>query len=507
MAKTTFYNVMVGMIVALGSFTYGFGFATFATSIGQPGFYTYFNLELAGPRASYTNSILGAINALFFFGAVVGALGGGPCADKFGRKWTLFYASLISIVGGALTAGSVHIAMLIVVRILQGAGLGALATLTPIYLAEASTAAKRGMLTGLHGFFLVFGYNISAWVGYACSFATNLTFGWRGPIAFTVIPPLMLLIGCFWIPESPRWLVMKDRTDEAWAVLRRLHHDPSDQDEVAAHEEFYQMRKQIEFERANPSGYWAILSNPAYRKRAFLSCFVQFAANGTGGLVINYYSVIIYANLGYTGHMPLLFYAIYTLIGALGNLFSLLTIDKTGRRIALLIGFTGCMAALILETAMIATYVTGSQTTNLAGQRVALFAIFFFVFFYGLFVDAASFIYSAEILPTNIRSRGVAMATTTYFTMCITYVTPGATAINNISWRYFLVFICLTAITIVVVYFMFPETKGKSLEELAELFGDKVVVHLTDASEEEKRRIDSDMKNESVAERMEYGEQ
>lgn len=253
-------------------------------------------------------------------------------ADKVGRKRTLLVAALISIIGGALTAGSVHVAMLIVVRILQGAGLGALATLVPIYLSEASTPSKRGMLTGLHGFFLVSGYNMSAWVGFGCSYSDNLTFGWRGPLAFTCVPPLILLIGCLWIPESPRWLLTRGRADEAWAILSKLHHDPSDLDEIAAHEEFYQMKKQIEFEAHNPSGYMAILRTPSYRKRAFLSCFVQYAANATGGLVINYYSVIIYENLGLNNHLPLLMYCIYTLIGALGNLFSLLTVDKTGRR-------------------------------------------------------------------------------------------------------------------------------------------------------------------------------
>jgi hypothetical protein len=125
---------------------------------------------------------------------------------------------------------------------------------------------------------------------------------------------------------------MKGRNDEAWRTLSRLHHDSGDPDELATHEEFYQMRKQIELEATNPSGYWAILKTPSYRKRAFLSCFVQLAANSSGALVINYYSVIIYGQLGLGGYMPLLLYAIYTLIGALGNLGSLLTIDWTGRR-------------------------------------------------------------------------------------------------------------------------------------------------------------------------------
>jgi predicted MFS family arabinose efflux permease len=121
-----------------------------------------------------------------------------------------------------------------------------------------------------------------------------------------------------------------------------------------------------------------------------------------------------------------------------------------------------------------------------------------FVFFYGLFIDAASFIYSAEIYPTQIRARGVALATSTYFIACITYVTPGATAIATIGWKYFVVFICLTALTVVIIYFYYPETKGRSLEELAELFGDPVVVKLTTATEDEKRALDMEIKTEEL---------
>ena len=98
------------------------------------------------------------------------------------------------------------------------------------------------------------------------------------------------------------------------------------------------------------------------------------------------------------------------------------------------------------------------------------------------------------------------MATATYFIACITYVTPGATAIANIGWRYFLVFVCLTVVTIVVLIFMYPETKGRSLEELAELFGDRVVVHVTNATEEEKARMDQDIKTEVVMNEHAAGE-
>ena len=154
---------------------------------------------------------------------------------------------------------------------------------------------------------------------------------------------------------------------------------------------------------------------------------------------------------------------------------------------------------------MIGAYVD-VPVSNTGGQKTAVVALMFFVFFYGLFIDAASFIYSSEIYPTQIRARGVAMATATYFIACITYVTPGATAIANIGWRYFLVFVCLTVVTIVVLIFMYPETKGRSLEELAELFGDRVVVHVTNATEEQKARMDQDIKTEVVMNEHAAGE-
>ena len=121
--------------------------AAFVISIGQSGFCEYFILSIKGQGAAYINHIFGAVNALFSFGTCVGALGGGPLANKIGRKWTLSVAALTNVIGGALAAGSIHVAMPIVVRILRGSGFGALVS---TYLVEASTPPKRGMLTGLH---------------------------------------------------------------------------------------------------------------------------------------------------------------------------------------------------------------------------------------------------------------------------------------------------------------------------------------------------------------------
>jgi MFS family permease len=152
--KFTWYNFLLVLFVSLGGLTYGFGFGVFVSSIGQPGFYSYFKLDrksyhiihLASPQltpnvatTSHTASILGAVNALFSFGAAMGALAQSWISDKYGRKKAILVAIVLCVIGGALTAGSVHIDMLIVVRLLSGFGLGMIVTMSPMYIAGEST--------------------------------------------------------------------------------------------------------------------------------------------------------------------------------------------------------------------------------------------------------------------------------------------------------------------------------------------------------------------------------
>ena len=131
------------------------GFAVFVTSIGQPGFYSYFNLD---PSSSYTASIVGAVSSLFAAGAAAGAIIQGFTGDALGRKKAIVMSALFCILGGALTAGSVNIAMLIVSRFIQGLGLGQSVTLVSLYLTEVAYKNNRGLLSGLTACSLASGY-------------------------------------------------------------------------------------------------------------------------------------------------------------------------------------------------------------------------------------------------------------------------------------------------------------------------------------------------------------
>ena len=474
-------------LLCLGSLTYGYTFSITSTTLGQPGFYTYFGMTQVptDPHYSYTNSIIGAMNGLFAAGGFIGALTVAWTADRFGRKGSLWIATPIAIVAGALQGGAAHIAMFLVGRILGGLAVGMLVVLIPIYQAEIAPPAVRGFLVGHHGFVLVFGYSSAAWIGFACFYAKNLNFQWRFPLCVQCLWPTLMLILAFFIPESPRWLLMKDRTDEAWEVTAKLHgsaNDPASEKGIFAREEFYEMKEQVRADvaKASRESLLDLFRIPSYRKRMITSFFVMFGAQSTGILVIYNYSVLLYEGLGESNAIALLLAAAYVTVACIGNYICAWLVDIFGRRKLFITGITGCLINLIFETALTARYVGAAGPPNKAGLSAAVFFLFFYISFYGVCIDANTFIYCSELWPTHLRARGMGWSMSVFLLSALAYLEAAPTAFANISWKYYLLFIILTAINLPFIFMTFKETKGLMLEEIGELFGDEVVVHMSD---------------------------
>jgi MFS family permease len=180
--------------------------------------------------------------------------------------------------------------------------------------------------------------------------------------------------------------------------------------------------------------------------------------------------------------MPLLLSALWVTATFPGNVFTSLMIDRLGRRTFMLIGLAGTMVANILEAALQAQYL---GTTNVAGQKAAIFAIFLFIFFWSSFLDASQFLYLSEIFPMHIRAEGMALGMSALYLADIIVLVAGPIALDNIKWKFFLVFIIPTAVEWVCVYFFFPETKQRSLEDINAAFGETVAVHYYGATDEE----------------------
>lgn len=211
--------------------------------------------------------------------------------DYLGRVRNMQIGCLLGILGGALQSGAVNLAMFQAGRWIMGMCVGFMVTVTPMYLSEMSSPLSRGWLVGHHPIFLVFGYMLSSWIGFAVYFSPNLEFGWRFPLAFQVLPPLVLLAGSPWVPRSPRWLVSKGLRDEAWDVLVRIRRSPDDPENIVAKEELYQIEKQLQLDTEKLKAYdgsiWkAILKKKSYRTRMIIGFLTQWGAEFGGPLII-----------------------------------------------------------------------------------------------------------------------------------------------------------------------------------------------------------------------------
>lgn len=228
--------------------------------------------------------------------------------DYFGRKANIQLGAFFSMFGGALQGGANSLEYVLSIytpghhlttlrmfqagRFVCGLGIGILVTVCPMYLSEMSSAFRRGWLVGHHAIFLVFGYMLAGWVGYACYFAdaTMGSFGWRFPLCLQCLPPLVLLLGSPWLPRSPRWLISKGKHEEARRVLEKLRRSPDDPDDIVAKDEYFQTTEQIRLEARKLAEYgnvWnAIVRKKSYRKRMIIGFLTQWGAEFGGPLII-----------------------------------------------------------------------------------------------------------------------------------------------------------------------------------------------------------------------------
>ncbi|KIW36469.1 uncharacterized protein PV06_11284 [Exophiala oligosperma] len=461
------------LLVALGSLSYGYSASIISTTLGQPTFLSYFHLD----RASNATQLIGAMNGLFQGGGLIGALSCFCLADNFGRKKALMAAALLTIIGGGLQSGSVHIAMYIVARLITGIAVGALLTLVPLYQSEIAPPQIRGLLVGMHGTMICAGYSLSSWVGFGFYFVDASGAQWRIPLAFQCVLPILLLSGLWLVPESPRWLLNNDRTDEALTCFTATRAESVDQEDTAGiDQEFQLLHSQIVRERRNRALWNDFFRKPSLRKRCLLGFGTMVAAQCTGTLVFANYSALLYHGLGFSVIRQLLMQSIWITCSFVCNGLCALIVDRVGRVRLLTIGLIGCLSSLIGEMTTLAVY---EKTGSRAVASGAVFFLFWQLFWYGCCVDANTYIYTSEIFPTHLRARGLGVSISGLFASSIIFVESAPTAFADVGYKYYALFVSLNTIAIFVVYFTFPETKGKRLEDIAAIFGDHITLEDT----------------------------
>ncbi|KAJ7489194.1 general substrate transporter [Mycena latifolia] len=459
-------------IIMLGSFLFGYDTGIITTSIAHTSFKNYMNNP---------NSVLtGAIVSTYVAGEAVGAILQMLLGDVLGRKRFMQLLCIVVTAGTVIQTAAQNYAMFLVGRILTGIAVGGLVSTVPIYNSEISPPASRGFIGGLSGYMIGIGGFLANWIGYACGFMSNSNNAqWRVPLALQIPPGFILFIGlCFFLPDSPRWLITKGRDDEALAAFTS--------DELL--EEFETIKAQIHHEQATEvktfSEAWT-----KYKRRVIIAVAVQTMTSASGVNVINYYQTILYKQLGQTGSSILLLAAIYGTVGVTINFLSINLVDRFGR-VKLLCGASAGLCLDLIYSAVMSHIYANSD--NKIGKGFAILGVYMFTAIYYLGINSTTWLYGVEILPIFLRSKVTGLASLSHFVVNIALTQAATTAFANIGTNYYYVFVGTTGLSAVCVYFFFPETKGKSLEAIAASFGDVVVIHDTNASRDEHKLGDEE---------------
>ncbi|KAL4115703.1 hypothetical protein PRNP1_013384 [Phytophthora ramorum] len=401
-------------------------------------------------------------NMVYNLGCLVGALIGGYVADRFGRRATIFSAGVLFCIGTTwvcLNPAQDHTLMYLA-RIVQGFGVGNSSFSLPLFGSEMAPKELRARLSGLMVFPVTFGQWLANLVNILVENDNN---GWRISNAVSMIPPIIVLIGIFCVPESPRWTYQQKGKEKAEAVLKRLRQTENVQRELAA------IGDQIAEEDAAGLGLKE-LWEPSIRRRVIIAMVFQLGQQATGINPIMTYGALIFKDITGAGIYASLLLSGVNCLSTLPGLFML---DKYGRRQMALIGAVGMLLghlfAAVLFTAICSGDVDNAGCPEVGGWFICI-GTAFFVFSYAVSWGAVPWIYCSEIFPMNVRATAVSLSTAANWVggALMTEVVK-LFPYMNINGVFFM-FAGLSVCCGLFVYYYCPETKGLLLEDIEELF-------------------------------------
>ncbi|MQM07518.1 hypothetical protein Taro_040353 [Colocasia esculenta] len=404
--------------------------------------------------------------------AMVGAAAGARISDWVGRRWTIMIAAVIFFLGALLMGLAPRYAMLLAGRCVAGVGVGCALMIAPVYAAEVSSPSSRGFLTSLPEVCISLGILLGYVANYFLA-GLPLIYGWRSMLGLAAVPSLMLVAGVLKMPESPRWLVMQGRVDEARDVLFK----------VSNTEEEAKLRLcEIEAAVADAAaagtrgeGVWKELlvrPSPAVRRILVAAVGIHFFEHATGIEAVVLYTPRILKKAGLQGRKPLLGATMG--VGATKTCFILVAtflLDRVGRRPLLLTSLVGMILALSgLGFGLTAAEKSGGEFPTWA-VALCIAMILTFVASFSVGLGPITWVYSSEIFPLRLRAQGVGLGVAVNRVMNATVSMSFISLYEAITiGGAFFMFAGIGVVAWIFFYLMCPETKGRSLEEMEQIF-------------------------------------
>ncbi|KAF6809051.1 lactose permease [Colletotrichum plurivorum] len=424
---------------------------------------SYFDDFFDNPRGA----VLGLMSAIMSLGSICSTPIAPWVADRFGRRWGITVGSCIMIAGAILQCESTAFAMFVVSRFLLGFGLSFATTSAPSLVSELSHPKDRVTITAICNTCWYIGSICAAWITFGTRTIPS-TWSWRIPSLLQMAPSVVQLAAVWFVPESPRWLISKDRDEEALKALKQYHGEGEETELVRL--EYEEIRSAIDNEKSEqqPSKDISWRKSKGNRYRMFLVVCMGFMSQWSGNGLIAYYLSRIMDTVGITNKTT------QALVNGLLNIWNFalaLTtaffVERVGRRPLFRISTIGMLVVFIGWTIASARF----AETNASSAGIAVMAlIFVFQFFYCIAFSPLPVAYSVEVLPFSIRAKG--MATYVFSTKAAVFVNQyvNPIGIQNIGWKFYIVYVAILAVESFVAYGWFLETKGKALEEIAVIF-------------------------------------
>lgn len=399
------------------------------------------------------------VSSLLFPGAALGALFGGRIADKIGRKRMLLLCGAIFLVGAVGCASAPDVQIMVAARIVLGFGVGAASVTCPLYLAEMAPPDRRGRMVTINELMIVTGQMLAFAINALLDHVIQNPHVWRIMLAVAAVPAVALLVGMTFLPDSPRWYGLKNRFDEARAVLG-LSLDTKEADA-----EFAAIVEHAERTLTKRTPWTVIRDVPWIRKVVLIGCGLAVVQQATGINTVNYYAPTILEESGLGVSASLIATIAVGVTSVVTTVIGIVLLGYVGRRTMLLIGFAGVAAS---QGALALTFLWSESTTR---SYVILACMVVFVAFVQMFIGTCVWLLLSEIFPMSIR--GFAMGIAVFILWCtnaaISFLFPVLNSALG-STGTFGLFVAVNLVSLYFVWKCVPETRGTTLEELEDRF-------------------------------------
>ncbi|KAL9615365.1 MAG: hypothetical protein Q9167_000193 [Letrouitia subvulpina] len=412
---------------------------------------------------------LGGIVAVYYGGTLIGALVAGSLADRCGRIKAVIFGSLWALLGAALQASAYNITWMCCARVIAGVGVGAIDCVIPVWSAEVSSHSARGAFLAIEFFMNIGGLALAYWIEFFAYLNPNREMAWRTPLALQIIFILIIGFGINFFPESPRWLMKMGREDEARNVLKATRDSDVEY-------ELKGIKKVVKYElETSGANHYAAMLWPKdkysrqLRWRVFLAVWLQIMQELVGIGVITVYAVDLFQDAGFGLTLSKLLAGFNNISYMFSVIFAVITLDRYGRRSTMVWGAVG-MALELLVAGILDKYaqIKGPNQRSF-GAGVATLT-FLYTATFGATWLTTPWLYPTEIFPLNVRAKGGAWSVVGWSigNGIVTMITPFL--FQAISYGTLLLLFGLNIFCLPFVIFMYPETAGRSLEQMDTFF-------------------------------------